>query len=282
MVNEKELIEKLKKVAEALRKTTDPAARKRTQQMLKASFLSIRNQLSPRTCGIMDKVVEKLIEESLEPTPVPPAEELPWDKVKEFLFEPGANAEDVKKAILQCVEQFSKDSKQTYKTLLTWMFYEGMIENSQTAIDNILAIYEEVLKRGRSGDHRYNILEVVPPLNYMFYKFFALNDRTTLQQIYIFYVGNSPISMIWGDDSMATVVEKIMWDFHPEPLDQKEIEKIKTDFEEAKKQARRYFDGNFNEFIAGDPSIIDALYYRMQLLFKVELQKRIKELAKTI
>ncbi|MBW3013505.1 hypothetical protein KY340_04865 [Candidatus Woesearchaeota archaeon] len=274
MVNEKELIEKLKKVAEALRKTTDPAARKRTQQMLKASFLSIRNQLSPRTCGIMDKVVEKLIEESLEPTPVPPAEELPWDKVKEFLFEPGANAEDVKKAILQCADQLHTDKRYDMNNaLISWLFYEGKIDSPITALNNYLSIYENAL---RHPEHSITSIEC--PLCFMFYKYLALgyNDGTKL--INSFFYKNKEKIHLRGDFEVEHAADRLRWDLYKDPIKVEEFNQIKIKYAQGKEDALGFIGIMCKDFIDKDPLIKEALHERMDFLFKQYIQERIQQL----
>jgi len=78
MVDEVSLIKKIKKVAETLKSCKDSATRERTKQILKQSFLSIRDQLSPRTRDVLTKSLESLIGEKLAPgpapTPTPPKE----------------------------------------------------------------------------------------------------------------------------------------------------------------------------------------------------------------
>jgi predicted phosphodiesterase len=71
MVDEVSLIKKIKQVADILKRTKDPADRKKIIEILKQSFLNIQDQLSPKTKEVLTKSIESIIGEKLTPGPSP-------------------------------------------------------------------------------------------------------------------------------------------------------------------------------------------------------------------
>jgi len=280
MVDEVSLIKKIKKVAEALKTAKDPATRNRTIQILKQSFDSIKDQLSPRTKEILTKSIESLIGEPLTPGPQPePEEPIPWDEVMKIFLDIQADSDKIEKARKQCVDVFGAGKGTTmYNMFLVWLFYTPGVRSpldlskALTLLENITNILDEVIFKINNREPNYDARDVVRPLNYIFFKLIALKDKVASRYVLDFYNQRSPADGFFGDDYSSDIINIIRKD----SLQEEDVIDIYRIYNKGIIYLQRtcLFPG-----LPDDPAVLEEAINRMKTLIKEAIEKKISSLA---